>query len=218
MKTATQAPKRGHMKRKPLIDAIPRCICAILLECALLVTTNPMRAQLPQNDNNSTNQRKEEITKLLAEMRDPVLRTSHPEQVVRAVQRLGEMRSTEAIDDLVELLAFSRRFDWERDDMVVEIQPITRGNRYPATSALLQIGLPALPALVKVIEANNLDSIRGGNAMFAIEGIFRDEPIEGARYLANAAGTSSNEDSAKRLRRASETLKQLAAELARTKK
>jgi hypothetical protein len=186
----------------------------------LSVSVSSATARTPsaQHQDNETTQGKEEVLNLLAVLRDPELRTTHPEQVVQAVQRLGEMRAVEAIHDLIELLTYSRRFDWERDDMIVEIQPITPGNRYPAASALFQIGRPALPALAKVVELNGLDSVRGQNAMYAIQGIFRNDPNEGVKYFERAAETSDTPDSAQHLMQAAAQLRQLANRLSSSKK
>jgi hypothetical protein len=144
---------------------------------------------------------KEEVAKLLAVLRDPDLRRSHPEQVVAAIDRLGEMHASEAVEDLVKLLTFAQKFDWESPDQkaIVEIQLIHTGNRYPATSALFQIGQPALLALLKVIESDSASSLRRQNALFTIRNIFRDNPSEGVKYLNHAAQTSVDRPSAERL-------------------
>ena len=153
---------------------------------------------------------KEEVAKLLAVLRDPDLRRSHPEQVVAAIDRLGEMHASEAVEDLVKLLTFAQKFDWESPDQkaIVEIHLIHPGNRYPATSALFQIGQPALPALLKVIENDSVSSLNWQNALFTIRNIFRDNASEGVKYLSHAAQTSADKASAERLTEA-------AAELAR---
>src|SRR6266849_2644471 len=210
------------MNQKPIAKTTLSWTCAVILLLALSAATNVMTAQSPpaQSPDNPTSRRSEEIAKLLAVLRDPDLRKTHPEQVVSAIQRLGEVRAIEAVDDLIELLTFARKFDWESPDnkMIVEIQVIHTGNRYPATSALFQIGRPALPALVKVIELDGLGPLRGQNAMFAIQGIFSDDLSEGVKYLEQLAQASANPDSAQHLMQAAAQLKQLAAQLAATKK
>jgi hypothetical protein len=188
----------------------------VTLVFVLPFTTNLMNAQspTPQSPDNAANRRSEEVGKLIAVLRDAEVRKDHPEKVVSAIQRLGEMRATEAIDDLIQLLTFARKFDWESPDdkMIVEIQLIHTGNRFPATSALFQIGRPALPALVKVIELDSLGSLKGQNAMFAIQGIFSDDLSGGVKYLEEAAQASSNADSAQRLIQAATQLKQPAVQ------
>ncbi len=202
------------MNGKPRGKTISNCVRVVTLVFVLPVTTNFIRAQSPQHPDDAANRRNEEVGKLIVILRAPEHRKDHPEKVVSAIQRLGEMRAVEAVDDLVELLTFARRFPWERDDAIIEIQPITEGNRYPATSALFQIGRPALPALVKVVESNSLDSVRGQNAVSAIRNIFRDDLSGGVKYLEHAAEESANVDSGQRLTQAATQLRQLAVQLA----
>ena len=200
---------------------LSRRICAAVLSCICLAPTSPMFGRQTQTSDNPASQRAEEIARLVDILRDPDLKNTHPQEVVHAIQRLGQMRAVEAIDDLVQLLAFARRFPWERDqksDAVVEIQPITPGNRYPATSALYQIGRPALPALTRVIELDGLDSTRGQNALFAVQNIFIQDLTEGAKYLRQAAEISATAESARHLRQAAAQLNELADRIANTKK
>jgi hypothetical protein len=187
---------------------------AVFLMLSFSVASPVIRApnKSAQSHDQAASQRGDEIAKLLAVLRDAEVRKMHPEQVVSAIQRLGEMRAVEAIDDLVGLLTFARRFEWERDDAIIEIQPITPGNRYPASEALFEIGRPALPALVKVIELNKLDSLPGQNALFAIRNIFRENLSEGVKYLKSAAEASATPDSAQNLSRAAGSLNNLAAQ------
>jgi hypothetical protein len=140
-----------------------------------------------------------EIAKLLAIVRNKELREREPKRVVEAIQRLGELRVLEAVDDLVQLITFRRTFDWERSDMIVEIQPIHIGNRYPATSALFQIGAPALPALVEVIEQADLDSVEAKNAGDAVMSIFREDLPAASEYLRGVATRASSMQEAQRL-------------------
>ncbi len=164
-----------------------------------------------QNLGNLPYERKEEIGKLLAVLRDVDLRKTHPDQVIAAIRRLGELRASEAIDDLIELLTFSPLFPGEVPGPdgrpIVEFQL----NRYPATGALFQIGRPALPALVRVIEFNKLDSLKGQKALDTIQSIFRDDLIEGAMYLERAAESSAASAS---LKQAATQLRQLNSRLA----
>jgi len=217
MMSIKSCPEEASVNGKRLEKMTLNWACAVVFVFTFL-TTNAVTAQNTRTPDNSAAGRSEEIAKLLAVLRDANLKTTHPEQVVQAVQRLGEMRAVEAIHDLVELLTFSRKFDWERDDMTVEIQPITPATRFPAVSALFQIGRPALSALVNVIEFNSLDSLRGQNAMYAIEGIFRDEPSEGVKYLERAAETSATAESTRHVSQAAARLKQLADRLTSNKK
>lgn len=193
-----------------VLAAVSLCM---LPACARLVSS-----QVPQVSDGAAAQRDAEVAKLLAVLRDPNLANTHPKQVVQAIQRLGQMRAVEAIDDLVKLLTFARRLPWERSDIVVEIQPIIPGNRYPATSALYQIGRPALPALVKVIELNDVESVPSRNAIYAIQNIFRNNLGEGSKYLQAAARVSLSADSSERLSKAATRLGELAVQFRTTDK
>lgn len=206
------------MNRKAVTTRDFIWVCTFTFVLGATVHTPLVEAQSRhvQNQTNAAMPRSEEISKLLVVLRDPELRKTQPERVVAAIQRLGEMRATEAVNDLVELLTFARKFAWERDDAIVEIQPITRGNRYPATSALFQIGRPALPALVKVIELNPTDSEWAQNSTFAVQNIFRDNLTEGAQYLERAAESSKNTESAQRLRQSAAELRRLEGQIVKT--
>src|SRR5262249_19097521 len=123
--------------------------------------------------------------------------------------RLGQMRAFEAIDDLTALLAFSPRFPGEVLDPDGAPLNEFQMERYPAVGALFEIGRPALPALVRTIEANRVDSLEGQNALRSIQNIFREDLNEGARFLEHAAEASSNEYSKQDLRQAAARLKEL---------
>jgi hypothetical protein len=72
-------------------------------------------------------------------------------------------------------------------DFYAEITSIGTDRRYPATGALFQIGRPALPALIKVIETHESSSLESENAIYTVEGIFREALAEGTKYLREAA-------------------------------
>jgi len=143
----------------------------------------------------------QEVNQLIAVIRDGRLRESEPSRVTQAINRLGELRAVQAIDDLVSLLTFKRTFEWESQskEVINEIQPITPGNRYPATSALAQIGEPALPALVKVLAVHEPNSVESKNSVYAILTIFRENPTQGSQYLKRAAAKASTPEAAERI-------------------
>lgn len=204
--------KRGIMsaKRSALIAGL--CLFAMTTTPTSTGSQSTAQTTTAQNAGSPAGDRKEEVRKLLATLRDVDLRKNHPDQVITAIRRLGELRASEAIDDLIELLTFSPLFPGEvagpDGQPVVEFQL----NRYPATGALFQIGRPALPALLRVIELNRLDSLKGQNAMDSIQNIFRDDLAEGVKYLENAAEASLNEYSAQDLRQAAARLRHIAAQ------
>lgn len=143
----------------------------------------------------------QEVIQLIAVIRDERLREREPSRVVQAINRLGELRAVQAIDDLISLLTFKRTFEWESQskEVINEIQPITPGNRYPATSALAQIGEPALPALVKVLAEHESNSVASKNSAYAILTIFRENPTQGSQYLKRAAARASTPEAAERI-------------------
>ncbi|HYE72525.1 MAG TPA: hypothetical protein VEF04_04305 [Blastocatellia bacterium] len=154
----------------------------------------------------------ENMQKLLSTLRNESLRKNSPQEVIKAIKRLGELRSTEAVDDLIKLLTFRQSFNWEdhSGESINEIQPIHTGNRYPATSALINIGKPALPALVKIIQAQPSQSLASENAIFTIKMIFRDNPLGGVEYLKQASISATSTQAKQRLNNAVKMLEKVA--------
>lgn len=153
----------------------------------------------PQNPiQQSSNQ---EVSELLGVLRDEKLRQREPDRVVEAIRKLGEIKSVAAIDDLVGLLTFKRTFQWESksDTTIIEIQPITPANRYPAVGALTEIGNAALPALVRVLETHETGSLESQNALFVVGNVFREQPMEAVTYLREAASKSQTPLASERL-------------------
>ena len=127
----------------------------------------------------------EEVKQLLTVLRDEQMRNSEPSRVVAAIKRLGEMKATTAIDDLIQLLTFKHVYEWEMSGVDLRTTSIFR--RYPATHALFQIGKPSLPALVKVIGTDERGSLASENARNTLMEIFRWNPLEGVEYLRKAS-------------------------------
>lgn len=145
----------------------------------------------------------QEVEQLLTVLRDEQLRESEPERVVQAILQLGRMKCIAAIDDLVQLLTFRRTLEWEKGketgELIIELQAMSTDGRYPATGALLQIGKPSLPALIKVIETYASGSLESENAIFTVRMIFADKSSEGVQYLRKAAAKASSSEAAQRL-------------------
>ncbi len=146
---------------------------------------------------------------MLQVLRDKSLRETAPDKVAEAIRAAGESKVEEAIPDLVDLLTFSVRFHWEREDMVNEIQPITIGARYPAAGALFQIGRPSLAALIHVVQHEDPVSLKSQNAAYTLMMIFRERPSDGIRYLLNAAKAAESPEASSRLKIAAEKQKQI---------
>lgn len=154
----------------------------------------------------------QEVMQLLAILRNEHLRTSEPERVVEAIQRLGELKDPVSIDDLVQLLTFKRTFEQEKGnlDVINEIHLITPQGRYPATEALIAIGKPSLPALLKVVETEKSRSLASQNAVSSIMAIFREEPLKGVQYLQDAAAKSPSLEASSRFLEAAEYARKFA--------
>lgn len=155
----------------------------------------------------------EEVERLLTIVRDERLRQSEPDRVAQAIKRLGELKSTGAINDLIRLLIFKRTFEWEACDMINEIHLTTASERYPAVGALIEIGKPSLPALIDVIGAHDSNSLESRNAWEAVMIVFRDTPTRAVTLLRKAAAKSPSPQSAQRVSYAGDKADELVKKL-----
>ncbi|HKY03954.1 MAG TPA: hypothetical protein VJQ56_03640 [Blastocatellia bacterium] len=124
---------------------------------------------------------------LMAILRDEQLRMNDPDQVLKAIESLGQMKEKDAIDDLVRLITFARADTSVKGDYIDEIRLLTPGDRYPALIALMEIGKPAMPALINTIQANDPASGPYENAIYAVMGIYREAPQKAVRTLKKAS-------------------------------
>lgn len=192
------------MKKNIGLTTQARKLITALLALALLISVGQILAQHKQQ---STSEDQESM-QLLTILRDKQIQEREPERVAKVIERLGEIKSVEAIDDLVQHLTFSRNIQQEKiGDVVVGERFITLFGRYPAAGALFQIGKPALPALIKVIGAEETGSLAGENAIHTVTQIFRDSPAEGVSYLKDAAANASTAQAARRLSDAAERVR-----------
>lgn len=139
------------------------------------------------------------------------LRQRQPEKVVEAIQTAGQYRVQAAIPDLISLLGFRYFYPWE-----TEKQPawparrsggrylISPARRYPATEALAEIGAPALPALLEVIETQPFTSIASKNARFTVRLTLRGT-TEANQLLKDSADKASTPEARQRLLEAVKT-------------
>ena len=155
-----------------------------------------------------------EIEELLKTVRIKTLMQTDPERLVKAIERLGQLRALTAIDDLTELLTFRRTFKGEEIAVAPGRTIINASHlyspdeRYPAIRrALRAIGELALPVLVRVIETNETGSRASENAAYTVGSIFRDEPAREVNYLSEAAATVSTPEGKNRLLKAVEAAK-----------
>lgn len=185
------------MRKNMVLTIQARIPITAMIALALLISMGQTLAQYKQQ---STGEGQESM-QLLTILRDEQIREREPERVIKAIEHLGQMKSIAAIDDLVQLLTFKQSFPWKNRnlDIVEEDHPITPLSRYPAAGALFQIGKPALPALIKVIETEETGSLAGENAIYTVTQIFRDSPTKGVEYLRDAAANASSPQAARRL-------------------
>lgn len=177
-------------------------------------------AQAEARISGQTGDENEEVKRLIMVLRDEGLREHEPQQVIKAIERLGALKAATAIDDLAQLLTFRQPFEGE-SVRKTNIQ-MWQFPYYPAIKALSQIGKPALPALIKIIEENEsgsfgrgLDparlfdksqssSIASDNAISVILAIFREKPVKAVEYLKKTAANASTPLTRQRLTEAAE--------------
>jgi hypothetical protein len=172
-------------------------------------TSQPVTEQKPQSVTVQViqpNKEVRDVQTLLTVIRDEHLRENDPERVTKAIETLGELRAAEASEDLAHLLTFKGKFEGGKNQtspgVLTHLTP--PGGLYPATTALFQIGKPALPALVRVIEEHEKNSLASVNATDTIVLIFRDRPGGAIEYLKEAASKSTAPGGSQRLYEAAE--------------
>lgn len=181
-----------------------RISIAALSVLTLLISVGQVLSQ----DKQPSMSKNQEGVQLLNILHDEELRVREPERFTKAIERLGEIKSVESIEDLVQLLTFRRNIEPERiGDVIVGERYISPVNYYPAVGALFSIGKSSVPALTKVIEKEEIGSLASKNAIYTVTQIFRDTPSEGVEYLREAATKTASSQAAQRLSYASEKLK-----------
>ena len=169
------------MRNTNRLRGCPRRMTVMLL-AAMLGSFVCVAAFAQMTGEAESESREAEIERLRQVIRDKEIQEQDPEQVVRAMRRLGELRAVDAIDDLIALLAFK----YPKESRIGGIG-LNRGDGYMAKSALFQIGEPALPALVRAIADNDIGSVEFKNARHAVMLIFRDDLPAGSNYLREEA-------------------------------
>ena len=184
-----------------------------LLGVALLVIASPAFVGKAISVGSVVPERKDDEEKrLLAIIRDKEAQESARERCVQAIERLGEIRSVTAVDDLIELITFKRTLRSEENPSPIVIDrehPVTPLSLYPAAGALFYIGKPARPALLRLIETSDPDSLASQNAVYTLMAIFREDPKAGIRYLQNAGNKAQTLEASKNLLRAVERARNL---------
>src|SRR5215211_5989992 len=110
------------MRKNMFLTTQARIPIIALLALVLWISVGQILAQHKQQ---STGEGQESM-QLLTILRDKQIREREPERVAKVIERLGEMKSVEAIDDLVQHLTFSRNIQQEKvGDVVVGERFIT---------------------------------------------------------------------------------------------
>lgn len=181
---------RNRVARRALRE-LASCLVALSVACAV--------AEGAQTEKRCG----EEVTgPLLEVLHQKDLQRTDPVAVRTAIAKLGRMRCADTIDDLIELLTF--RFPFPKKGEVAINRPFT-GSRYPATSALGEIGKPALSALVEVIKTNDPGSLMSKNARYTVRSIFAYRQADGDKFFKKAADKASTPEAKERLLKALET-------------
>ena len=183
-----------HRNKGSIMRLRPWLVPVVVLSLGTLYVSANLRAR------GQCDLEADDIKPLIRVIRDKELQKKDPDRVRQAILQLGERRCAAAADDLAALLTFKYRFDWE--GTMIRLQPIFTGTRFPATSALEEIGEASLPALVRIIGENPPNSLMTRNAVYTVKSIFRDHPDRAETYLANAAEKASTPQSQSRLKQA----------------
>jgi HEAT repeat protein len=139
---------------------------------------------------------------------DKQLRQRDPDLVLEAIKAAGRYRVEQAVPDLIDLLAFRYWYDWEKgpgSGVVSGRHMILVGTRYPATTALFEIGKPALAALLDVVAERQFDSIDSKNARYTVRTILRDRPTDADDMFKRAAEEAKSSEAKDRLLKALKT-------------
>jgi hypothetical protein len=155
----------------------------------------------------------EDTEKLLAVIRDKNLVETDRAKVIQAIDKLGELKATEAIEDLVGLLTLDRGAKYFDKENPPSGGIISASSIYPAVQALYRIGEPAVPALIKVIENEKSDALASKNAHWVILTIYREEPGDAVKLLKEAADKSLTIEGKERLFEAAKKFEDLIEKL-----
>lgn len=128
----------------------------------------------------SYSQRNEEVTRLMAVIRNQSYRENQPELVVKAIDRLAEMKANEAVPALIEIITFKVQpiSEVRIGNFGIEYHAITDFDRYPVINALFQLGKSAFPELINVIENEECESLPNVLAFEVIETVLLREELD----------------------------------------
>jgi len=139
-----------------------------------------------------------------------------PDTKIKVIKRLGNIRAVNAVSSLSKYLDYEDKAEVLRrkPQTINGITVITQYNdlvlpiQYPAVGSLIQIGKCALPALLKVIEKEEFDSVKSQNALYAVQQIFVEDWSKAVLYLEKAITESESSTESKRLQLAVQKTKE----------
>lgn len=131
----------------------------------------------------------------LSLINDKELSPTNQDCVVKAIQFLGTFQVHEAIPRLIELLGY-------RYNPIKSIKVMTSGQVYPAIGALIRIGEPAVPLLVRSISIQDENPDLRKNALDTLLSIYREDPQHAIAVLQKAADEESDPIRMQRLQEA----------------
>lgn len=141
--------------------------------------------------------RKELIEGLINILRDEKIKSENRSCALTAATILGELRATEAVEILAENMSLRKK------SPIVSGPTLWLETAYPCMGALIKIGKPSIPAMVKLISENDDEDILhyAGFVIKEIEG----KKI-GKLILVDALATETDKEKQKRLKIALEYL------------
>ena len=150
----------------------------------------------------------EKLRELRMIVEDAHIQQTDPDQVVKAINELGRIGNSTSIEILVKLLTFRRPLYEPNDGTYTEIHVVTLGYIYPAVDALAAIWESSFPAMIKVIETHESNSLEAKNAVEVIKFLSRDYPPAYYGRLREAAAKASTHKVADRLLKAASIIKE----------
>ncbi|HEX8565740.1 MAG TPA: hypothetical protein VF648_08715 [Pyrinomonadaceae bacterium] len=209
--------------KKVLLAVVVSTFLFLLVACLGIGVISQTDKNVDNRSENESNfQDYDKETKRLVDILEKREKTG--EVLIDTIQKLKSISDKRTIPIIIKYLDYDRYSDYrnktelsQKQSPELKIDPIeeTHWNdkakliswRYPATEVLIKIGKPSLPALVKVIEDDDTESIKTQNALYTIQQIFRDDLSEAVKYLEGAKISSATQEGKQRLSDAAENTK-----------
>lgn len=179
---------------------------------------------IPEKEQNTSKPKRDGIQEFIDVLESNDKRTPSDSKI-NAIKRLGDARVKRAIPLLIKYLDYEDEVAFERSKpktingitIITEENDLYLSGRYPVVGALIQIGKPALPELVKVIEKEEPTSIESQNALFVIQQIFIEDSLKGVLFLEEASSKSKSINGSERLQMAAKKTRELLEKVSNNK-